>query len=177
MRRVIYSVATSLDGYIAGPNGEADWIVMDPELDFRAMFARFDTVLIGRKTYEAAQARGGGGGMPGMQAYVFSRTLKAPKRKTKSKQGPIFVSDDAKKVLTALKKERGKDIWLMGGGDLFRSLLALGLVDVVQVGMIPVLLGAGIPLLPAPADTARLKLTTSRVYQRTGTVMLEYAVR
>src|SRR5437763_120592 len=65
MRKIVYSVAMSLDGYLAGPNGEADWIVMDPEIDFMGMMARFDTVLMGRRTFEAVQAQGSGGSMPG----------------------------------------------------------------------------------------------------------------
>ena len=76
MRKVVYSVAMSLDGYVAGPNGEADWITMDPEIDFAALFARFDTVLIGRKTYEQVKAMGGGAAMPGVMSIVASRTLR-----------------------------------------------------------------------------------------------------
>ncbi|NOT42653.1 MAG: dihydrofolate reductase, partial [Alphaproteobacteria bacterium] len=75
MRRVRYSVAMSLDGFIAGPNGEHDWIVMDPEIDLRALMGAFDAVLMGRKTYEASRGHKGGG-MPGMSAIVFSRTLR-----------------------------------------------------------------------------------------------------
>ena len=75
MRRVRYAVAASLDGYIAGPNGEADWIIMDPDIDFRALFEQFDTVLLGRRTFEA-MARGGKAGIPGMKTFVFSRTLR-----------------------------------------------------------------------------------------------------
>ncbi len=70
MRKIIYSVAMSLDGYLAGPNGEADWIVMDPEIDFMGMMARFDTILMGRRTFEAAQAMGGGESMPGFTSVV-----------------------------------------------------------------------------------------------------------
>src|SRR5204863_4301405 len=76
MRKIVYSVAMSLDGYLAGPNGEADWIVMDPEIDFGAMMARFDTVLMGRRTFEAAQALGGGEPMPGVRSVVVSWTLR-----------------------------------------------------------------------------------------------------
>src|SRR5258708_32015287 len=75
-RRVRYGVAMSLDGYIAGPNGEADWIVMDPEIDFAGMMARFDTLLMGRRTFEAAQAMGGGGSMPGGATVVVSRAFR-----------------------------------------------------------------------------------------------------
>jgi dihydrofolate reductase len=62
MRKIVYSVAMSLDGYVAGPNGEADWITTDPEIDFVALFARFDSVLMGRKTYEQVKVMGGGAG-------------------------------------------------------------------------------------------------------------------
>src|SRR5215471_3610592 len=75
-RRVRSGVAMSLDGFIAGPNGEADWIVMDPEIDFNALYRQFDTILIGRRTFEAMKGAGGGGSMPGMQVFVFSRTLR-----------------------------------------------------------------------------------------------------
>lgn len=73
MRRIRYSVAMSLDGFLAGPQGEIDWIVMDPEIDFGGIFTEFDTVLVGRKTYEATRQQGGGGGMPGLKTVVFSR--------------------------------------------------------------------------------------------------------
>src|SRR5437588_5454596 len=76
MRKIVYSVAMSLDGYVAGPNGEADWIVMDPEIDFAGMMGRFDTILMGRRTFEAAQAMGSGGAMPGVTSVVVSRTLR-----------------------------------------------------------------------------------------------------
>src|SRR5262245_7171363 len=77
MRRVRYAGATSLDGYIAGPAGEADWIIMDPDIDFRALFAQFDTFLIGRRTFEVmTRGKKKAGGTPGMKTFVFSRTLR-----------------------------------------------------------------------------------------------------
>lgn len=159
-----------LDGYIAGPKGERDWIIMDPEIDFGALMGAFDTVLLGRKTYEVTRRQGGGGGMPSMQAYVFSRTLR------QADCPGVTVSDSPAETLAALKKTSGKDIWLFGGGVLFSSLLQLGLVDSVEVAIIPVLLGGGVPLLPHPASTAQLELATHRIYEKTGTVALEYSV-
>ena len=171
MRKVVYGGAMSLDGYIAGPNGEYDWIVMDPDIDFAALMARYDTFLIGRKTYEVMRRMGDSGPpTPGIRNYVFSRTLKP-------EDCPgATLSADAEAVVAELRQAPGKDIALFGGGDLFRSLLAAGLVDEVGVSVIPVLLGGGVPLLPSPADRARLRLLSHRVYEKTGTVMLEYAL-
>ncbi len=169
MRRIEYSVACSLDGYIAGPNGEYDWITMDPEIDFGEIMGRYDTALMGRKTYAMS---GGGGGGSGMKTLVFSRTLNPSEHR-----GVEIVSDDIVERLHALRAEPGKDVWLFGGGELFRSLLALNQVDVVSVALVPVLLGGGIPLLPSPAARARLELTQHRVYRKSGIVSLEYVVK
>ena len=171
MRRVIYGGAMSLDGYIAGPNGEYDWIVMDPEIDFNALEARFDTYLIGRKTFDVMRRTGTASkSTRGIRNIVFSRTMKQSDFPT------VTISADAERVVSELREQPGKEIALFGGGDLFRSLLSAGLVDGVEVSLIPVLLGGGIPLLPSPAMRATLKLRHQRVYKTTGTIGLEYDI-
>jgi dihydrofolate reductase len=165
MRRICYVVAASLDGYIGGPKGEADWIIRDPDVDFRAIYARFDTVLLGRRTFEAASSAFQ---MPGMQPFVCSRTLRQ-----RDHPQVTIIAEKSEEVLSAPRAESGKDIWLFGGGSLFRSLLNAGLVDTVEVAVISILLGGGIPLLLPPAKQA--KLSGHKVY-KSEIVALEYAV-
>ncbi len=173
MKIVRYSVAMSLDGFIAGPKGEYDWIPMDPEIDFQAFMDRFDTVLLGRKSY---QASAGGTADPGPDVfagkavYVFSTTLPA-------QDGPDrVVSPDPVATVTELRNGSGKEIWLFGGGELFRTLLEARLVDRIEVAIVPILLGHGIPMLPAAGAPQRLVLENSTVYGETGMVLLEYRV-
>ena len=169
-RRLRYSVAVSLDGFIAGPKGEYDWIVTDPAIDLAAMYKEFDTAVMGRKTYEVVTAQGGHGAMPGLDVVVFSRTL-APA----THPGVRIVNDDPSEVVARLKAEPGRDIWLFGGGNLFHSLLNAGLVDTVEVAVIPVLLGTGIPLLP-PGAATKLTLADHRTLPASGIVALAYSI-
>ena len=170
MRRIRYRIATSLDGYIAGPKGEYDWIVPDPDRDFLTLFSPFDTVLLGRRTYELTLSPGAPPWPPGIRVVVFSRTLQP-----RDHPGVTVVRDKIEDAVADLRAEAGKDIWLFGGASLFRSLLAVRLVDTVEVAVIPVLLGEGIPLLLPPARRTKLKLTGHHA-SSTGIVSLEYAV-
>src|SRR5687768_1567500 len=169
-RRLRYQVAVSLDGFIAGPNGDYDWIVMDAAIDFAALFKEFDTAVMGRKTYEVLTAQGGHGAMPGLDVVVFSRTLPAA-----AHRGVRIFNDDPRDVVAALKAKPGRDIWLYGGGVLFRSLLDAGLVDSVEPAVVPVLLGSGIPLLPPGAST-KLVLADRKVLPASGILALAYTV-
>jgi dihydrofolate reductase len=170
MRRVRYSVVASLDGYIAGPKGEHDWIVIDPDFDFNAVFGQFDTILVGRRTFDtmvAAQRVT----MPGMKTIVFSRTLRP-----EDHPQVTIVAKEQRQTLAALKASAGKDIWLFGGGSLFRSLAEDGLVDTLEVSIMPILLGGGVPLSPDLKNRIKLSLTAHKV-KRNGIVSLEYAIQ
>src|SRR5512132_1472196 len=119
MRRLRYSVAASLDGFIAGPNGEYDWIVPDPTIDFGALFAQFDTWVMGRRTNELVLAQGPNDPLRRKRLFVASRTLKPSEHPSVT-----LMSEDVAGTVSALKNEASdKDIWLFGGGVLFRTLL------------------------------------------------------
>ena len=170
MRKVRYGGAISLDGYIAGPNGETDWIVTDPDIDFAALFAQYDTLLIGRKTFTAMGSEGQQA-MPGIVSYVFSTTL----RQEDYPQVTI-VSDGAGEFVRRLREQPGKDIALFGGAGLFRTLLDAGQVDTVEVSLIPVLLGAGVSLMAPPYGAQPLRLASQKVLSTTGTLSLTYDI-
>jgi dihydrofolate reductase len=159
----------SLDGFIAGPEGEYDWIINDPTLDMGALFSRFDTLLMGRRTFDLARSQGSLLKSMGMKVVVVSSTLEA-----KEYQDVTILSSGVAQAVAVLKAEPGKDIWLFGGGVLFRSLLDGGLVDEVQVAVIPVVLGSGVPLLPE-GRRCSLHLDKSKVYP-SGIVLLSYSV-
>lgn len=168
MRRVRYGVGMSLDAFIADPQDGTGFLTTDPDYDSGPFFASIDTVLMGRKTFEVA----GKQSYPGLRTYVFSRTLRP-----EDFPGVTIVSaEDAASTVAALRAEEGKDIWLCGGGELFGSLLEAGLVDTVEIGMCPVLLGQGVPLVAPLPRPARLELVEHQVY-RSGMIVLTYAVR
>lgn len=169
MRRVRYQVACSLDGYIADQQGAADWIVDEPGIDFEELFGQFDTLLMGRLTYESMPQTEDG--FWGKRVLVFSRTLRQ-----EDHPGVTIVSDQVERTVRELRSQPGKDIWLFGGGKLFQSLLDVDCVDSVEPAIIPVLLGGGRPFLPAPAVSKRLRLTAHRVYP-SSIVWLEYRVQ
>lgn len=194
MRRVRYSVAMSLDGFIADRDGGYDWIVEESEIDFGAYLAKIDTLIMGRGTYEIMlEAPGGLDVYSAMDVYVVSTTL-APG----DHPDVTIIGSDVIEAVRALKageadagEPRGdvaaagggspsdapKDIWLFGGGVLFRSLLGAGLVDRVEVGVVPVLLGEGIPLLPGlDGAPSSLRLHSAETFD-SGMVLLKYDVR
>jgi dihydrofolate reductase len=173
MRKVIYGGACSLDGFFTDRNGAIDWLHFskDAEQIMKKSWGSTDTFLLGRKTYEAAAAQGGGGSMPGVKAYVFSRTLK-----TIPGKGAELVSSDAGDFVRALKAQPGKDIIVMSGGNLASSLLKAGVIDEIGLNVHPVLLGSGVPAFLDPGIRVGLELTECRAIDG-GCVFVNYRVK
>ena len=171
-RRIRYSVAMSLDGFIAIEDGGYDWIPTDDDLDFASYLGKIGTLLMGRGTYEVMLAQDDPwAAFPGMDVVVVSTTLRA-----RDHPDATIINDDVVTAVTSLKNQAGKDIWLFGGGVLFRSLLESQLVDRVEIGVIPKLLGQGIPLVPGLASIAKLELHSSESFPNSGIALLKYDV-
>jgi dihydrofolate reductase len=157
VRRITYGAACSLDGYIARPGGEADWLHWSQDVQRLSgeYWQTVDTVLMGRKTYDAARAMGGGA-YPGVANYVFSKTLRAD-----PEPNVRLVRENAAQFVAELKQQDGRDICVMGGGELAQTLFEAGLIDVVGANIHPVILGRGIPLLRPLSRQIELELIQS----------------
>ena len=169
MRRVRYGVGMSLDGFIADSDDGTSWMTGDPAYDSKPFFASIDTVLVGRRSYEV-MLRYGARSYPGLRTYVFSRTLKAT-----DYPEVTMVADDGAAVVKELRAGDGRDIWLSGGGELFRSLLAADVVDTVEVGVSPILLGQGRSFLPSLDRPRKLRLSQEQAFP-SGLLVLYYEV-
>ncbi len=191
MRKLIYFVASTLDGFIAHPDGSFDGFRWDAEYlsalleSFPETFPAhlrpgvptrtgnrwFDAVLMGRKTYEVGLREGLASPYPTLDQYVFSRTMPETPH-----QDVALVRDDVRDVVPALKRQDGKAIWLCGGAELAASLFAAALVDELIVKVNPVMFGSGIPLLGPSIESTALALTESVLYP-SGHIRLHYSVR
>ncbi len=191
MRKLIYYVAVTLDGFIADEEGSPDGFPFSDEYaaklfasfpeTFPGPFRKdegtradnkwFDAVLMGRKTYEVGLRVGVTNPYPTLDQYVFSRTMKeSPDEQVE------LIAEDAVEVVRALKSETAKAIWLCGGADLATTLFSAALIDELIVKLNPVLFGSGIPLFGGRIDQTSLDLTDSTTYS-TGHVLLHYAVQ
>jgi dihydrofolate reductase len=162
MRKLILCLAVTIDGYIARRDGSVDYLKMPKGYSMTEFFARIDTAVMGRKTYEAGLKLGGGKiDSMGMKMYVFSKSLKPGQRAEVE-----IVSAASEKFIARLKKQKGKDIWLMGGGELNRTLLKFNLVDELHLDIQPILLGAGIPAFPSGFPQRDFALVESASYSQ-----------
>jgi dihydrofolate reductase len=176
MRKVIFGGANSFDNYFARKDESVDWLMWSNEVSeiMADYWKRFDTIVMGRKTYEVAMRMGvGGGAYPGMKNYVFSRTIKqSPKNKVKNLE---IISEDAAEFVRKLKAQEGKDICVMGGGLLAKSLFEADLIDEIGFNIHPVLLGSGIPVFHEMDHQIDLDLLECQVLKN-GCVVITYRV-
>lgn len=170
MRKIILQVAVSLDGFIEGPNGEIDWCFTDQDYGLKDFFKQIDTLFMGRKTYELMLRMGDAAtaGFPKFKQYIFSTTLNEAKDAT-------VISDNIQSEVQKIKNEKGKDIWLFGGGELTSSLMNLRLVDEIWLAVHPVILAAGKATFPSLKERVNLKLLDTKTYS-TGLVFLKYSI-
>ena len=174
MRKVVFGGANSLDNYFARKDDAIDWLMWSDEVGkiMADYFKSFDTIVMGRRTYEVAIASGhGGGSYGGMKTYVFSRTLKP--RSTKKLE---ITSEDVAEVVGRLKQQEGKDICIMGGGLLAKALFEADLIDEVGFNIHPVLLGKGIPLFHEMKRQIDLELIECKPCEN-GCVLVTYRVK
>jgi dihydrofolate reductase len=171
MRKVTFGVANSLDNFIARDDHSVDWLLWSEDVAafVQEFWKSVDTVLMGRKTYEAG-ARLGTTSYPGVANYVFSRTMQeAPDPAVQ------VIATDVVAFVRELKEQDGGDICVMGGGALANALFEADLIDEVGVNVHPVLLGSGVPLFSRMSRQIDLRLTECR-QMKGGCVLLRYAV-
>jgi len=178
MRLLRYSVAASLDGYIARHDGSFDWIPHDSSVDFVAMHAKYSTYIMGRKTYEVCKSQGEQNplkGRPKESVLVVSKTLNP-----EDCPDVTIISDH---VIGEIKKQKeldGKDIWLFGGGELCGICLDARLVDNVEVAIAPVLLRGGVKMIADAEESkqhmAELRLESIEKLNESGMIICKYAV-
>jgi dihydrofolate reductase len=177
-RKIIVYITTSVDGYIARPDGDVAWLDRPRPKGNYGMgefFKSIDTILWGRKTYSKGIEMGMEKGMAsgfgaGIQNYVFSRQAQESKV-----AGFKFISEPIKAFAQGLRKMRGKDIWIMGGGEIIASFLDEGEIDEFRINAVPMLIGEGIPLIQPRHRLIRLKLLSSKEFSD-GVVSRHYQV-
>jgi len=176
-RKIIVYIATSADGYIARPDGDFSWLDRPHPKDNYGMdefMNSVDAVLWGRKTYDIGVKFGAGKNLgmgPGVKNYVFSR--KPPKRPP---AGIEFVKEPVGEFAKRLRAQPGKNIWMMGGGEIIASFLDAGEIDEFSIHVIPIFIGEGIPLVQPKHRSIRLKLIATKAYPD-GVVHLNYSVQ
>ncbi len=174
MRKVTFSVANSLDNYIARKDGAVDWLLSGEEAsaELTEFWQTIDAVVMGRKTYEPVlKSSKPFPTYPGVKNYLLSHTLKES-----SDKNVELIQEDAVEFIRKLKNQEGKDIFILGGGLLAKPLFEANLIDEVRVNLHPVLLGLGIPLFYEMSQQIDLELIECKTY-KTGCVAIKYRVK
>lgn len=178
VRKIIVNLAVSLDGFIEGPNGEYDWCIMEPELDFQAFLDSVDTVLFGRKSFEVFSKE--------LDKATSAEAIDVAMNTIDKKHKTVFsrsrkdiegadevISNDIIYYIKQLKRSEGKDIWFFGGSDLLTQFIKEGLIDEYQLALHPTVLGQGTSLFKNITKRINLKLKKTESFP-SGLVMLTY---
>jgi len=174
MRKVKFSIANSLDNYIARKDGAIDWILGGDEAAsaMTEFWKNIDAVVIGRKTYEPVlKSDSPFPTFPGVKNYVLSRTLKES-----SDKNIEIIREDVVEFIRKLKTQEGKDIFVMGGGLLAQPLFEANLIDEIGVNIHPMLLGSGIPLFHEIGHQIDLEFIECKSFKN-GCVSISYRVK
>ncbi|MEA4980005.1 MAG: dihydrofolate reductase family protein [Petrimonas sp.] len=177
MKTIKLYIAASLDGYIARSNGDLDWLLKFPtptgtEYGYKELMDSIDTIIMGGKTYRAVLDMNFEWPYSDKTCYIISRhnTNLTPTKDVK------FITENVVEKIEELKQQDGKDIWLVGGGEIISMLLEAGLVDKLQICYIPVILGKGIRLFPEQPQESTWKLVGSKSYD-SGIIKVDYVIR
>ncbi|MEJ5105044.1 dihydrofolate reductase family protein [Chryseobacterium sp. MYb328] len=177
MKKIILDLATTLDGFIEGPNGEIDWCILDDDMDFDGFISGIDTIFYGRVSYDAW-----GNYLPDENAapeeHEFWKTIQSKNKFVFSNQNredknATFIHSDLVEKISEIKKQGGKDIWLYGGASLIKTFIQNNLIDVYRISVHPVALGNGKPLFEDLKERLNLKLMETNVF-KSGVVQLIY---
>lgn len=178
--KVILDLAVSLDGYIEGPNGEVDWCIMDPEMNFNTFLKQISAIIYGRKSYDLwgtytpplGNAENGDDTMwqeiHSKQKYVFTH-----QKSLVSANAEYIHSEDMVVSLDEIKAQQTKDIWLYGGSSIITSFINNNLIDEYRLSIHPVVLGSGKPLFEHLTNRVNLIHVETNTYQ-SGVVQLIY---
>ncbi len=177
MKKIILDLATTLDGFIEGPNGEIDWCIMDDDIDFDGFLSSIDTIFYGRVSYDSW-----GNYQPDENAApeeiklweaVHSKNKFVFSSQNREDQNAVFIHSDIEEKVAEIKQQGGKDIWLYGGASLIKTFIQLNLIDVYRISVHPIALGKGKPLFEDLKNRLHLKLIKTNVF-KSGVVQLIY---
>ncbi|HEU4413391.1 MAG TPA: dihydrofolate reductase family protein [Candidatus Angelobacter sp.] len=168
MRKIVLALGISIDGYIARPDGAFDFLSVPSDFSMADFFESIDTAIMGRKTYEVVKAQGEDPFTSKLTTYILSRTLPAGQR-----DGRIFTNETPDALVESIRQNKGKDVWLMGGGEVARDFLQADLVDEMHIGIVPVLLGEGLPLFPSGFPQRDFELLENKTFSG-GLISVKY---
>ncbi|WP_313090014.1 dihydrofolate reductase family protein [Chryseobacterium flavum] len=177
MKKIILDLATTLDGFIEGPNGEIDWCIMDDDMNFDGFLSGIDTIFYGRVSYDAwGNYQPEENAAPEEQKLwntVHSKNKFVFSGQNREDENAVFISSDIVEKVSEIKNQGGKDIWLYGGAGLIKTFIQENLIDIYRISVHPVALGKGKPLFEDIKERLNLKLVKTNVF-RSGVVQLIY---